>query len=82
MACEKLAKAILALAAGGDPLSHVAYSHLPYELARVDVAAKLGVRNFRRYRASLACRAPVFRAIDELNPAVGTQKAGGEAIFE
>lgn len=79
MATEKLAKAImLAMEADGfDRFSHVAFSQLPYQLRRRDVARMLGWSNFKAYRQFLRRSAPVFRAIDELNPAVGTSEAAG-----
>jgi hypothetical protein len=81
MATEKLAKAaMLQLGVEGfDRFSHVAFSQLPYQLRRRDVAETLGWANFDAYRAFLRKSAPLFRVreIDELNPAVGTQGAGG-----
>jgi len=78
MATEKLAKAALdAAGALTDPYSHVAFSKMPYRLARADVARVLGFNNTRAYRGFLARTAPLFRAIDELSPAVGPRHPGG-----
>lgn len=78
MATEKLAKAAFdALGMSADPYSHVAFSHAPYHLARRDVARALGFRSFHAYRDFLARAAPLFRAVDELNPSVGLQTPTG-----
>lgn len=79
MATEKLAKAaMLRLGVEGfDRFSHVAFSQLPYQLRRRDVAATMGWANFDAYRTFLRKSAPLFREIDELNPAVDTQGAAG-----
>jgi hypothetical protein len=78
MATEKLAKALfIAINLELDRFSHVAFSHIPFQLARADVAKKLGFRSFKAYRAFLVRAAPLFRAVDELNPSVGLQVAGG-----
>ncbi len=78
MACEKLAKAVfLALGVPVDRFSHIAFSHIPYQLVRSDIAHKLGFRNFKAYRQFLLRAAPLFREVDELNPSVGLQTPGG-----
>ncbi|MCC2669544.1 MAG: hypothetical protein K0Q72_2015 [Armatimonadetes bacterium] len=79
MATEKLAKSAF-IAAGdttGDRYSHVAFSHVPDHLARLDVAVALGWTDFRSYQAFLRRARPLFRQIDELNPSVGTSAADG-----
>jgi hypothetical protein len=61
MASEKLAKAILdAQGVAADPYSHIAFSNLPYRLARADIARAVGYDNARSYRAFLRRAAPVF----------------------
>ena len=78
MAAEKLAKAIFdALGVSIDPWSHVAFSNLPYHLARADIARAIGFRDSRSFRTFLRRCAPIFRAIDELSPAVGASRTGG-----
>jgi hypothetical protein len=78
MATEKLAKAaFLALGQPFDAFSHVAFSHLPTLLARRDVAMALGYHRFDAFRSFLSRSAPLFRKVDELNPAVGLPTPGG-----
>lgn len=78
MATEKLAKAaFLALGVPIDRFSHVAFSHIPYQLVRSDIARSLGFRDFKAYRQFLIRAAPLFREMDELNPSVGLQMPGG-----
>ena len=79
MATEKLAKAA-AIASGmreSDKYSHVAFSLLPRQLSRRDVARRLGWNNFKTYQAFLRRAAPTFHAIEELNPSVGPSRPGG-----
>ncbi len=78
MCTEKLAKAAFdAMGMTADPYSHVAFSHVPSHLARRDVARALGFRSFHAYRDFMSRAAPLFRRVDELNPAVGQQIAAG-----
>lgn len=80
MASEKVAKAAFgAMGIVADPFSHVAFSRVPQHMSRRDVARSSGDRNFHAYRDFLSRSAPLFRRIDELNPAVGLQVAGGGA---
>jgi len=80
MCTEKLAKAAFdALGMTTDPYSHIAFSHVPSHLARRDVARALGFRSFHAYRDFLRRAAPLFRRVDELNPAVGQQMPAGGA---
>jgi hypothetical protein len=80
MSTEKLAKAAFdALGMTTDPYSHVAFSLVPNHLARRDVALALGYRSFHAYRDFLSRAAPLFRRVDELNPAVGQQMPAGGA---
>lgn len=66
MAAEKLAKAVLdAAGALNDPYSHVAFSQMPYRLARADVARAIGFRNMRAYRRFLKRTTGIFREVDE-----------------
>lgn len=76
MATEKLAKAaMLALGQSSERLTHVAFSHIPYLLARNDIASRIGWANGKAFRQFLKKSAPIFREIDELNPTVGTQRS-------
>lgn len=76
MTTEKIAKAAL-LASGVtfDKYSHVAFSHIPTQLARRDVARALGWGQLRPFLTFLRKAGPLFRAIDELHPAVGAQSS-------
>ncbi len=78
MACEKVAKAVH-IQLGMDPerRSHVAFSRLPYSLARPDMGSRLGWRDGRAYLAFLRRTAPLFREIEQLSPAVGPSTPGG-----
>lgn len=82
MATEKLAKAaLLSLGLSGfDRFGHVAFSLLPCQLARNDIARALGWRNATAYRQFLRKAAPLFRRIDELSPSVGMQVPDGGAL--
>jgi hypothetical protein len=79
MSCEKLAKAVM-MATGDrdfDRYSHAAFSDLPPLLRRLNVASKLGNRNFRTFKNFLRRSAPIFHGIDELHPSVGPRQPGG-----
>ena len=77
MATEKLAKAAMSASdVEHERYSHIAFSTLPRQLARRDVARKLGYPTFDAYRAFLRRTAPLFRRIDELNPSVGPAGVG------
>ncbi|MCY2953352.1 MAG: hypothetical protein NTU53_15440 [Planctomycetota bacterium] len=79
MATEKLAKAaFLSINPAFHPHTHVAFSHIPHHLRRADVAKTLGWKTFDSYRVFLKYASPLFRQIDELNPAVGPQLAAGK----
>ncbi|HZL36130.1 MAG TPA: hypothetical protein VFC78_12510 [Tepidisphaeraceae bacterium] len=80
MCSEKVSKAAFgALGLVTDPFSHVAFSQIPYHMARRDAARALGYKSFHAYRAFLGRAAPLFRRVDELNPAVGLQMPAGAA---
>jgi hypothetical protein len=80
MSTEKLAKAAMhALGHPTEKLTHVAFSQIPYLLARNDIARRLGWQNAKAFRQFLKKSAPIFRAIDELNPSVGTQRSAAAA---
>ena len=74
MSTEKLAKAAMkALERPTGKLTHVAFSDMPYLLARTEIAKQLGWQNAKAFRQFLKKSAPIFRKIEELNPSVGTQ---------
>jgi hypothetical protein len=81
MATEKLAKAVL-LATGSQEdqvqTSHKSLSRLPGVLkGRTTVAHGLGYSNARAFDSFLNDVKGLCRAIDELNPSIGPQQAGG-----
>jgi len=81
MATEKLAKAaLLRVNPAFDPNTHVAFSQIPHQLRRADVAKTLGWRTFNDYRGFLIYASPLFHQIEELNPAVGPQRPGRGAM--
>lgn len=83
MFTEKLAKAaMIALGQPIEKLTHVAFSNIPKVLARNDVALRLGWRDARAFRQFLKKAAPIFREIDELNPAVGAQSSINAARYQ
>jgi hypothetical protein len=78
MATEKLAKAaFMAMGMQYDWYSHIAFSRIPRQLKRRDIARSLGYKRFDAYQTFLSGAAPLFREIDELHPAVGPGAAGG-----
>jgi hypothetical protein len=80
MATEKLAKAaMIALGQPIERLTHIAFSQIPYALARTDIANRLGWKNGKAFRQFLKKSSPIFRKIDELNPSVGAQRAASMA---
>lgn len=83
MSTEKLAKAaMIALGQPVEKLTHVAFSNIPRVLARNNVAYRLGWQDAKAFRQFLRKAAPIFREIEELNPAVGTQSSMTAARFQ
>ena len=78
MATEKLSKAVfLSLGVPYQQRSHVAFSLVLAHLNRADMAIKLGWPEFKGYQRFLRRCRRLCRAIEELNPAVGSQATGG-----
>ena len=72
MATEKLAKAVQRRMHPQPPdkLSHVAFSQMPFQLRRRDVARALGWEQFSQFRGFLRSIRQLCQAIEGLSPAV------------